>query len=101
MMRALIVRFVEFSTRFAGAVVAGGAILAAFCTIYSVQHFSVATDVRQLFPASLPWAQRASAFMSSFPQHEVLVVVSAPTPELSQEASARLTAALVADHRHI
>ena len=101
MMRALIVRLVEFSTRFAGAVVAGGAILAAFCTIYSVQHFSVATDVRQLFPASLPWAQRASAFMSSFPQHEVLVVVSAPTPELSQEASARLTAALVADHRHI
>ena len=101
MLRTIIVRLVEFSTQFAWAVVGAGAIIAAFCTIYSMLHFSVVTDVRQLFPTNLSWTQRASRFAGTFPQHEVLVVVAGPTPELTQEASARLTAALNADHAHI
>ncbi|HEX3666283.1 MAG TPA: MMPL family transporter [Rhizomicrobium sp.] len=101
MLRTMIVRLVEFSARFAWAVSGAGIIIAALCTIYSVQHFSVATDVRQLFPTDLPWTKRASDFMASFPQHEVLVIVSAPSPELSQEATSELTTALNADHAHI
>src|ERR1700722_7181643 len=100
MLRTLIVRLVEFSTRFAWAVVGTGVIVATLCALYAAQHFSVVTDVRQLFPANLPWTQRASRFMTSFPQYEVLVVVGAPTPELTQEARARLTAALDSDHAH-
>ncbi len=101
MLRTIIVRLVEFSTRFARTVVGAALLIAVLCTVYAVQHFSVVTDVRQLFPANLPWAQRASQFMTSFPQYETLVVVSAPTPELTQEASTSLTAALGADRAHI
>jgi hopanoid biosynthesis associated RND transporter like protein HpnN len=101
MLRATIVRLVEFSTRFAWAVAGAGMVIASLCTIYAAQHFSVVTDVRQLFPANLPWTQRASRFLESFPQYDVLVVVGAPTPELAQQASTKLTAALSADHAHI
>jgi hopanoid biosynthesis associated RND transporter like protein HpnN len=101
MLRTIVVRLVEFSTRSAWAVAGAGAIVAALCTLYSVQHFSVVTDVRQLFPANLPWTQQASRFMTMFPQYEVLVVVGAPTPELSEEASTKLTTALSADRAHI
>ncbi|HTT81974.1 MAG TPA: MMPL family transporter [Rhizomicrobium sp.] len=101
MLRTIIVRLVEFSTRFARAVVASGVIIASLCTFYAMQHFSVVTDVRQLFPSDLPWARRASQFMDAFPQYEVLVVVGAPTPELAQKASAELTAALNSDRAHI
>lgn len=101
MLRTTIVRLVEFSTRYARTVVGAGILVAVLCTAYAAQHFSVVTDVRQLFPANLPWAQRASQFMESFPQYEVLVVVSAPTPELAQQASTSLTAALNADREHV
>ena len=101
MMQTIIVRLVEFSTRFARTVVGAGILIAVLSTIYAAQHFAVVTDVRQLFPADLPWAQRASQFMSSFPQYEVLVVVKAPTPELTQQASTKLTAALNADRPHV
>jgi hypothetical protein len=75
--------------------------LAAFCTTYAAQHFSVATDVRQLFPANLPWTRRATRFMETFPPYQILVVVNAPTPELTEQASAALAAALRADRDHI
>ncbi|HEX4157264.1 MAG TPA: MMPL family transporter [Rhizomicrobium sp.] len=101
MLRAIIVRLVEFSTRFAWAVAGTGVIVALFCMVYAVQHFSVVTDVRQLFPANLPWAQRAARFTENFPQYEVLVVLGAPTPELAQEAGEKLTTALSADREHI
>ncbi len=38
--------------------------------------------------------------IGAFPQHDVLVVVDAPTPELADQASAKLTAALAADTAH-
>ncbi|MGH6888065.1 MAG: MMPL family transporter [Rhizomicrobium sp.] len=101
MLRPLVVRLVETSSRFAWAVIVAGAILAMFCTVYAVRHFSVATDVRELFPARLPWAQRATKFVETFPQRDILVVVSAPTPELTQAASGRLLTALAKDRAHI
>jgi hypothetical protein len=101
MLRPLVVRLVETSSRFAWAVIAAGAILAIFCTVYSARHFSVATDVRALFPPNLPWAQRATKFVDTFPQYDILVVVNAPTPELTEAASDRLVAALSKDHAHI
>jgi len=64
-------------------------VLASFCTVYAVRHFSISTDVRQLF-LRLPWTQRADQFLSAFPQYDVLVIVEAPTPELTEVASAEL-----------
>src|SRR5438477_1612721 len=101
MLRSLIVRIVEFSTRFAWGVVAAAAVLTAFCAFYTARHFSIATDVRQLFPTNLAWAQRATHYMAAFPQYDMLAVVSAPTPELADVAGAKLTGALRADSAHI
>src|SRR5947209_7517604 len=100
MLRSTIVRLVALCTRHAWPTIALALVLAALCTVYSVQHFAVATDVKQLFPAELPWVQRAYQLLDTYPQHDVLAVVDAPTPELADVAAARLTAALAADTAH-
>src|SRR5256714_3318011 len=88
MLRSTIVRLVALCTRHAWPTIALAAVLAALCTVYSVQHFAVATDVKQLFPAELPWVQRAYQLLDTYPQHDVLAVVDAPTPELADVAAA-------------
>ncbi len=85
--------------RLAWALVAGAIALACFCSVYAARHFSIETDVRALFPANLPWTVRDKQFMATFPQHEMLIVVDAPAPELAERASDRLAAGLKqADH---
>jgi hopanoid biosynthesis associated RND transporter like protein HpnN len=101
MLRSVLVRIVELSTRFAWAVVGAAAVLTVFCAFYSARHFSVATDVRNLFPTNLAWAQRATQFTNEFPQYDMLVVVRAPTPELADAAAAKLAATLRADTAHV
>jgi hopanoid biosynthesis associated RND transporter like protein HpnN len=101
MLKSPLVRLVDLSTQFAWVVIVVALGLTGFCAAYAVRNFSVATDVRQLFPAHLPWAERANSFMTTFPQYEVLVVVEAPTPELAEQASASLSSALKADREHI
>ncbi|HEY3777738.1 MAG TPA: MMPL family transporter [Rhizomicrobium sp.] len=101
MLRSIVVRLVETSSRFAWVVLSAGAILAVFCTIFAARHFAIATDVRQLFPPHLPWAERATKFVDTFPQYDILIVVSAPTPELTEQASTRLVSALARDRTHI
>lgn len=100
MLKSLIVRLVETSTRAAWAVVPVALALAVYCTFYAARHFSVATDVRQLFPADLPWTQRADEFQATFPQYEMIAVVEAPTPEFAERASAELVRALREDSNH-
>ncbi|MBV9152093.1 MAG: MMPL family transporter [Alphaproteobacteria bacterium] len=100
MLRSSIVRLVELCTRHAWPTIVLAVALAAFCTVYSARHFAVATDIKQLFPRELAWVQRAFGFIETYPQHDVLVIVDAPTPELADVAAARLTAALAADTRH-
>jgi hypothetical protein len=68
--------------------------LATASTVYTVRHFAIKTDVKDLFPHDLPWTQHAFEFMKAFPQPEMLVVVDAPTPELADQASTRLAEAL-------
>src|SRR5579862_7441848 len=100
MLRTAIVRIVDISTRFAWAVVVTAAVMTAFCVFYGARHFSVTTDVRGLFPTNLAWAQRATQYTNAFPQYDMLVVVSAPTPELADASGAKLAAALSADPAH-
>ena len=101
MLRSSIVRLVELCTRFAWAAIILVVALSSFSAIYAARHFAIKTDVNNLFPPDLPWTERAYSFMAAFPQNGILVVVDAPTPELVDQATARLTAALAQDHEHI
>src|SRR5690349_8593603 len=94
MLGSSISRTVEFCSRHAWWVIVAGLALAAASAVYAVQNFAVKTDVKDLFPHNLPWTQRALEDMKVFPQPEMLVVVDAPTPELADEASAKLADAL-------
>ena len=87
-------KIVDFCSRYAWWVIACGLLLAAASSLYTVRHFAIKTDVKDLFPADLPWTRRAFDYMKEFPQPEVLAIVDAPTPELVGEAAAKLTAAL-------
>ena len=93
-MSATVLRIVSFCSRYAWWVIACGLVLAAASSLYTVRHFAIKTDVKDLFPADLPWAHRALDYMKAFPQPDVLVVVDAPTPELVEEASTKLANAL-------
>ncbi len=101
MSKSPIVLLVKISTRIAWGVISAAIILAAYCAVYSAQHFAIATDVKDLFPTNLPWTERALQFMATFPQYDILVVVDAPTPELVERATTRLATELRADRNHI
>src|ERR1700719_2561081 len=94
MLRSSILRTVDFCNRYAWWVIVVGVALAAASSVYTVRHFAIKTDVKDLFPHDLPWTQHAFEFMKAFPQPEMLVVVDAPTPELADQASAGLAEAL-------
>src|SRR5438105_11351907 len=81
MLRSAIVRLVELCTRYAWTVIVLSVALSSLSAVYAVRHFAVKTDVNNLFPSNLPWAERAYSFMAAFPQHDILVVLDAPTPE--------------------
>ncbi len=94
MLRSSILRVVDFCNRYAKWVIVVGVALAAASSVYTVRHFAIKTDVKDLFPHNLPWTQRADEYMKAFPQPEMLVVVDAPTPELVDQASTKLAEAL-------
>ena len=94
MLRSSIFRLVDFCSRYAWWTIALSLILAANASFYTVHNFAIKTDVKDLFPSDLPWAQRALEYMKAFPQTEMLVVVDAPTPELVEQASGKLAEVL-------
>jgi hopanoid biosynthesis associated RND transporter like protein HpnN len=93
-------RLVEFCTRHARFVIAAAFVLSGLCALYTVQHFRLATDIKELFPRNLPWVERAWHYIDRFPEQGILVVVDAPTPELVGQASAKLAAALRSDPKN-
>jgi uncharacterized protein len=94
MLRSSILRTVDFCNRYAWWVIVVGVALAVASSVYTVRHFAIKTDVKDLFPHDLPWTQQAFELMKAFPQPEMLVVVDAPTPELVDQASTQLAGAL-------
>jgi hopanoid biosynthesis associated RND transporter like protein HpnN len=94
MLRSSILRTVDFCNRYAWWVIVVSLALAAASSVYTVRHFAIKTDVKDLFPRDLPWTQQAFEFLKAFPQPEMLVVVDAPTPELADQASTQLAEAL-------
>ncbi|MBO0738002.1 MAG: MMPL family transporter, partial [Alphaproteobacteria bacterium] len=94
MLNSSIFRVVEFCRRYAWWVIVLAVGLAAASSVYTVRHFAIKTDIKDLFPPDLPWTHRAFAHMKAFPQADILAVVDAPTPELVEQASAQLARAL-------
>jgi hopanoid biosynthesis associated RND transporter like protein HpnN len=96
MLRSSIVRIVAVCTRHPWRVVAFAVVLGILSGLFAATHFKIKTDVDALISPDLPWAQRARVYAKAFPQRPILVVVDAPTPELADQASAKLNAALTA-----
>jgi hopanoid biosynthesis associated RND transporter like protein HpnN len=92
MLRSIIVAVVTRCTRHAWAVIIVTSLLALASGVYSAKHFGINTDINTLISQDLPWRQRELAFEKAFPQHlrSILIVVDAPTPELTTEATSAL-----------
>jgi hopanoid biosynthesis associated RND transporter like protein HpnN len=92
MLRTAIVATVTRCTRYAWLVIILSTLAAAVSGVYAVRHFAINTDINTLISAQLPWRQREIAFEKAFPQHlqSILVVVEAPTPELTSQATTAL-----------
>src|SRR3954454_6563732 len=92
MLRTAIVATVTRCTRHAWAVLAATAVLTVVSAVYAARHFAINTDINTLISQDLSWRQRELAFEKAFPQHlrSILVVVDAPTPELTTQATAAL-----------
>ncbi|HLN08857.1 MAG TPA: hopanoid biosynthesis-associated RND transporter HpnN, partial [Xanthobacteraceae bacterium] len=91
MLRSSIVRVVDTCTRHPLWVILIALCLAAASGVYATRHFAIKTDIKDMFPPSLAWTQRAYAFQKDFPQQEMLAIVDAPTPELAGQAADKLT----------
>jgi uncharacterized protein len=94
MLRSTIVSIVVFCAQHAWWVIVVALGLGASSAFYTARHFSIKTDVNDLFSPSLPWTKRAFEYMRTFPQYDILIVVNAPSPELVEQAADKLTLAL-------
>jgi hypothetical protein len=57
---------------------------------YDIERFSITTDTQNLIANDLPWRQRQADFDKTFPQKDILVVVTAPTTEDAELATGAL-----------
>ena len=98
MLTSLIVRGIDFCTRYAWQVVVAGLLLAVASGFYSARHFAINSDIDALLSNDIGWRQRELAFEDVFHRFKrIFVVVEAPTPELASDATAALTQALAKD----
>jgi uncharacterized protein len=90
-----VVRAIALCIHYQRSVIVVSVILAVLAGWYSVRHFSMTTDINQLISSNSPARQRELAFEKAFPQFDTIIaVVSAPTPELVQEAAGALAVRL-------
>jgi uncharacterized protein len=94
MMKSAIVGLVEFCTGRPLWIVVLAVALAGGSAFYAARHFAIKTNVNDLISRDQPWTQRGIQFLNDFPQRDIIIVVDAPTPELVEQASAKLAAAL-------
>jgi hypothetical protein len=93
LLSSFIARLVDFSHRFALALV----LLALFMSLglgwYVVGHFKINTDINQLISADLDWRMRETAVEKAFPQKSdlLIVVVDGDTPDTAETAAESLT----------
>src|SRR5258706_2429149 len=95
---SLIARLVSVCIHRALFVVALAIVFGAAMTHYVVGNFSMTTDTSALLSPKLAWRVQETAFDTAFPSDgsNIVVVIDGQTPELSEEAAARLTERLSA-----
>src|SRR5262249_4704645 len=59
-----------------------------------VERFAIKTDIYELISSDLPWAKRALQYIHEFPRFRIIVVIDAPTTELTAQAQGELAQAL-------
>ena len=96
MQQSPVTRVVDFCVWHAWWIIVFALALGVSSGIYAARHFALVTDIDDLLSPSLPWMQRAQSYARDFPRREILVVVDAPTPELTERATSKLAAAIKA-----
>jgi len=95
MLARLVLRTIAYSIQRAWIVVIVAALLTGASIDFAVTHFKLNTDINKLISPDLPWRKREAQFSKAFPRYNVLLaVVTAPTPELADQATSVLTQAL-------
>jgi len=96
MLTSLIGRVVLASARYPLIVLILAVALAAAALVYCARHFAMTTDTAELISTKHEWRQRELAYEAAFPslQKLTVVVIDGATPELAENAAARLAAAL-------
>ena len=94
----LLAQLVALSCRRARSIVAAAVLISLLAAAYTATHFSVHTEVAALIPADEPWRAQERALEAAFAQQgdDITIVIDGKTPELADDAAARLTAALAA-----
>jgi hopanoid biosynthesis associated RND transporter like protein HpnN len=77
-------------------------VLTALALVFAVNRFDMTTDTAALISPDVDWRKQERAMEAAFPQLSdvMLVVVDGQTPELAEDAAAKLTARMAADHAH-
>lgn len=89
-------RLVGFCADHAVIIVAIALVQAVVATGYSISHFAMRTDTRELISPKLDWRMREATLNALFPPSgsQIIVVVDGQTPELAEAAAAALAASL-------
>jgi len=96
MLARLVLRTIGFSIHRAWIVVLISTLLTGASIVFAGNHFKLNTDINTLISPDLSWRKRDAAFSKAFPRYDLLLtVVTAPTPELADQAATALTQALV------
>ncbi len=100
MLATTVTAVVRFCTGFPWLIIVLGLFGAAGSGTYVATHFAITTDINKLISPDLDWRKREQEFEKQFPGHfgSTLVVVDAPTSELSGRAAAELTRRLTSQH---
>jgi len=92
----LVGRLVAACARHPLLVLLAGVLLTAASAVYAAGHFAMTTDTAELISPHQDWRQRELAYEKAFPslQKLTVVVVDGATPEIAEDATTRLAAAL-------
>jgi uncharacterized protein len=95
MLARLVLKTIDYSIRRARIVVVLSILLTLTSIIFAASHFAITTNINSLISPDLSWRKKEAAFSAAFPLNNLLLaVVSAPTPELADQATSALTQAL-------
>jgi hypothetical protein len=96
---ALIASVVATCARRPMRVVIAAMLLTAAALVYVVAYFAIDTDSARLIDDNVPWRQREKAFDAAFPHRTdlIAIVVDGGTPEIAEQATARLAQRLLSD----